>query len=195
METVDGSPLSSGPVTHETIPLKLLIETDHQETISFELITSPKFPIILGIPWFSIHNPSINWETRSLSFTSDHCKRHCKESYQISPSPTQDLQAALATIKSYDKLPPQYLEFRDVCDKKGADQLPPHRSYDCPIELLPGAEIPFGRLYSLSEPELKVLKEWINENLEKGFYQTLNLSCWGSLILCGKEGLHPASVY
>ena len=169
METVDGSPLSSGPVTHKTVPLVIQFEADHRETISFQLITSPKFPIILGIPWFSTHNPSINWGARTIDFTSSHCKEHCRESYQTSSPLVKELQVGVVTTQSYDDLPPQYHAFRDVCDKKNADQLPPHRPYDCPIELLPGAEIPFGRLFNLSEPELKVLREWLDENLEKGF--------------------------
>lgn len=165
METVDGSPLSSGPITHETAPLSLFLEPDHQETICFQLISSPKFPIILGIPWFSIHNPSINWETRVLTFASEYCKGHC----QPKSSHVENLQVEEHIVSGYEGLPPQYREFNDVCDKKNADLLPPHRPYDCPIELLPGAEIPFGRLYSMSEPELKVLREWLDENLAKGF--------------------------
>eukprot|EP00079_Xenopus_tropicalis_P035201 XP_017948972.1 PREDICTED: RNA-directed DNA polymerase homolog [Xenopus tropicalis] len=49
------------------------------------------------------------------------------------------------------------------------DFLLPHRVYDCPIDLLSGASIPFGRIYPLSEPELRVLKDYIEENLGKGF--------------------------
>lgn len=70
----------------------------------------------------------------------------------------------VVTTQSYDSLLPQYHEFQDVCDEKIADQLPPHRPYDCAIDLLPGAEIPFDLLYNLSEPKLKVPKKWFDEN-------------------------------
>ncbi|XP_053575659.1 aldo-keto reductase family 1 member B1-like [Bombina bombina] len=50
-----------------------------------------------------------------------------------------------------------------------AETLPPHRKYDCPIELIPGSSIPFGHLYPLSPPELAHLKEYLEENLRKGF--------------------------
>ena len=66
-------------------------------------------------------------------------------------------------------VPSAYHEFIDVFDKKKADVLPPHRPYDCPIELLPGAEIPFGRIFPLSENELEALRLYIDESLEKGF--------------------------
>ncbi|XP_073435227.1 uncharacterized protein [Dendrobates tinctorius] len=68
METVDGSLLNSGPVDQETEPLKVLMGNDHQESLSFMLISSPHFPIILGLPWLQARNPTINWETKELHF-------------------------------------------------------------------------------------------------------------------------------
>ncbi|XP_073411329.1 uncharacterized protein [Dendrobates tinctorius] len=68
METVDGSLLNSGPVDQETEPLKVLMGNDHQESLSFMLISSPHFPIILGLPWLQAQNPTINWETKELHF-------------------------------------------------------------------------------------------------------------------------------
>lgn len=62
METVDCSPLLSGLVTHETVPLVLHYESNHRQANSFQLITSPKVHVITGIPWFYTDIPSINWE-------------------------------------------------------------------------------------------------------------------------------------
>ena len=146
LETVDGSPLSSGPATHETIELQLLIEPDHHEKIHFSLIASPKFPVILGIPWLATHNPSVDWETHCIRFPSEFCSLNCSHKPVLPPEDT-----TISELSVKDLLPPQYREFQDVCDKKNADKLPPHRPYDCPIELLPGAEIPFGSIYPLSE--------------------------------------------
>lgn len=56
----------------------------------------------------------------------------------------------------------------DIFDKKKADKLPLHRPYDCPMELLPGAEILFSRMFPLSEVNLEALRTYIDENLEKG---------------------------
>ena len=46
----DGSLPSSGLVSHETIPIFTTIDTGHQEFIRFDILCSPMFPIILGIP-------------------------------------------------------------------------------------------------------------------------------------------------
>ncbi|XP_060112868.1 uncharacterized protein LOC132585122, partial [Heteronotia binoei] len=51
----------------------------------------------------------------------------------------------------------------------GADQLPPHRPYDCAIDLVPGAPLPVGRLYPMSEPELAALRDFLDKNLKRGF--------------------------
>lgn len=53
--------------------------------------------------------------------------------------------------------------------KKGPEVLPPHRPYDCPIELPIGGEIPFEPIFPLSEPELKALRDYADEILRKGF--------------------------
>ncbi len=66
-------------------------------------------------------------------------------------------------------LPEAYSDFKDVFDKKKADVLPPHCHYDCPIDIPPNKAPPYGPIYSLNPQELKVLREYIDENLAKGF--------------------------
>lgn len=41
-------------------------------------------------------------------------------------------------------LPTKYWYLADVFNKEGVDQLPPYCPYDCPIGLVPGAQISFG---------------------------------------------------
>ena len=124
------------------------------------------FPIILGVPWLRAHNPHIDWPTGVVTFSSNYCLEHCFPEKPVNTAPLLSLQPDPETIKL---VPPAYHEYLDVFNKKGADTLPPHRTYDCPIELLPGAEIPFGRIYPLSEPELEALRAYIDESLEKKF--------------------------
>jgi hypothetical protein len=61
------------------------------------------------------------------------------------------------------------MDFSAVFDKSILDSLPPHRNYDCAIELEPGKQPPFGPIYPLSEPEAAALRAFIDENLPKGF--------------------------
>ena len=63
----------------------------------------------------------------------------------------------------------QYKSYQDVFEKKKADILPQHRPYDCAIDIEDVAQVPFGPIYNLSQDELATLKEYIDENLAKGF--------------------------
>ena len=72
-------------------------------------------------------------------------------------------------IRASSQLPVQYKEYEDIFEKKNADILPQHRPYDCGIDLQEGTQPPFGPIYSLSQNELAVLREYIDENLAKNF--------------------------
>lgn len=52
---------------------------------------------------------------------------------------------------------------------KEAEKLPPHRPYDHDIKLKDGQNPPWGPLYPMSRDQLQALKEWLEENLRKGF--------------------------
>jgi hypothetical protein len=67
------------------------------------------------------------------------------------------------------KLPAEYQDFLDVFDRAQADKLPPHRSYDHKIELTSDAVPPRCRAYRMSPYKLQKVKEYLNENLSKGF--------------------------
>jgi len=59
----------------------------------------------------------------------------------------------------------------DVFSKTKAETLAPHRPIDHAIDLEPGFKIPYGRIYNLSEFELRTLKAYIETNLANGFIQ------------------------
>ena len=80
------------------------------------------------------------------------------------------LAASGNSIKSDEHyVPSDYHSFLDVFSKKSADQLPDHRPYDHHIPLEEGGMPPWGPIYSLSETELAALREYLDENLKKGF--------------------------
>jgi len=62
-----------------------------------------------------------------------------------------------------------YSKYKIVFEKKQSEKLPPHREYDIAIELIPGGQLYFGPIYSLTVDETKALKEYIQENLKKKF--------------------------
>eukprot|EP00833_Pecoramyces_ruminatium_P006384 jgi/Orpsp1_1/1180416/evm.model.c7180000073352.1 len=72
-------------------------------------------------------------------------------------------------IKHEITLPKELTSFKDVFDEKAAEKLPPHRPYDCEIRLKPGSKLFYGPIYPLTDKESTVLKEYIDDNLRKGF--------------------------
>ena len=55
-------------------------------------------------------------------------------------------------------LPAKLLPFKDVFDEKSANELPPHRPYDCEIKLKQNAKLHYDPIYPLTEKESHALK-------------------------------------
>jgi len=59
--------------------------------------------------------------------------------------------------------------FDDLFDEVLAETLPENRKYDCEIDLIPGSKLPFGPIYKTTVDEAQLTKEFLDENLRKGF--------------------------
>ncbi|KAG1929330.1 retrotransposable element [Pimephales promelas] len=86
---------------------------------------------------------------------------------------------------------------QEIFDKQLATTLPPHRPWDCAIDLLPGAVLPRGKIYSLSIPEQKAMDEYIQEALSQGFIRPSTSPAASSFFFVGKKdgGLRPCIDY
>lgn len=118
----DNSLAPSGPIIFKT-PTLFLHLGEHSEPISF-LATNIAWPIILGLPWLSLHNPTpIDWVQGTLTFgqhcqAAGHCEAPCTISARTTP-PAQfltliecalvdreDLSAQLSAILSHHDIEP-----------------------------------------------------------------------------------------
>ena len=77
--------------------------------------------------------------------------------------------AAVSPLNIEDKLPHWLQHKKAVFSKSESRLLPPHSEIDHKIVLVEGSQPPFGRLYGMTKEELSTLREWIQENLSKGF--------------------------
>ena len=67
-------------------------------------------------------------------------------------------------------VPPEFHKWMDVFSEQEAAKLPEHRpQVDHHIDLEPGKQPPFGKLYQMSPNELSELQKYLQENLSKGF--------------------------
>ncbi|XP_075449336.1 uncharacterized protein LOC142490799 [Ascaphus truei] len=162
LEAIDGRPLKPAFITLQTVPLLLQFVDVHTEIITLDVIHTPSAELILGLPWLQLHNPRIDWTDREPVQWAPSCAKTCTRVFQRI--------GGVSTIsEKINSLPSVYWDFRDVFDKARSEVLPPHRPFDCPIDLLPGAPLPRGRSYPLSLPETKAMNTYIAENLERGF--------------------------
>ncbi len=79
--------------------------------------------------------------------------------------------------------------------KSRAASLPPHRPYDCAIELEPGMSPPKGRLYSLSVPEREAMDKYISNSLTGGFIRPSSSPAGAGFFVCREEGWFSATLY
>jgi hypothetical protein len=71
VEVINGQSLSSGPITYETKALDV--------TILFNVISSSKNLVVIGLFWFVLHNPQMDWHTRNFHFeTPQHEALECE---------------------------------------------------------------------------------------------------------------------
>ncbi len=192
IHAIDGTLLET--VTHKTEPLELVLSKNHHEFIELYVITSPLTSVILGIPWLKRHNPHIDWATATIWSWSAHCHAHCLKS--AVPARTA---GALSPPEEIDlpKVPPEYHDLKEVFSKTSASTLPPHRPYDCAIDLLPGAPLPTKRLYNLSKPEREAMENYITESVAAGLIRPSSSPVGAGFFFVGKKdgSLRPCIDY
>lgn len=81
-----------------------------------------------------------------------------------SPPHTPASSTESHTPSDLSKLPPVYHDLAEVFRKDRAQSLPPHRPYDCTIDLHPGAPLPTSRLYSLSLPVREAMESLLTRS-------------------------------
>ena len=184
-------------VTHEVVQRPLRIQ-GHHELITLDVLGTAAHDIILGLPWLRKHNPSIDWAEGKLSleccgqgtpqpdpaqFTMQLADEKTINSIASSETRLQRaVDRASPTAKVADKeptvkeksatpaIPDVYRQYARMFEEElTAKALPKHKPWDHEIKLQEGKTPTFERLYQLSEKELGVLREYITENLKKGF--------------------------
>ncbi|XDV33933.1 hypothetical protein PO909_004169 [Leuciscus waleckii] len=154
---------------------------------------SPLAPIVLGHPWLTRHNPRVDWLRRSITEWSTKCHESCLVSACLSV-PMSVLQEKAVDLSN---VPAEYHDLKEVFSKSRAASLPPHRPYDCAIDLLPGKSPPKGKLYSLSAPEREAMEKYISDSLATKFIRPSSSPAGAGFFFVGKKdgSLRPCIDY
>ncbi len=172
--TVQGNPLGRGLVRYHTPEVSLHIGCFHIERISLLVLEEAVVDVVLGRPWLAKHQPTIDWRSREILKWNSGCKQRCLRDLPVPVSNKASLSICYTTIESPETyqvthVPPEYQSFKDVFSKEAATHLPPHRPWDCCIDLRHGAKLPKGHIYPLSIPERTAMEEYVKEALNQGF--------------------------
>ena len=178
-------------VTHSTDLITMTVSGNHVEQIRLKVVDICH-PILLGRPWLERHNPHIDWLAHRIIGWSVACHARCLRSAPYrAPRPQPEFHPDLSAV------PPEYHDLAEVFNKSRALALPPHRPYDCAIDLVPGSRFPTQRLYNLSPPEKKAMEQYISESLASGLIRPSTSAMAAGFFFVGKKdgGLRPCIDY
>ncbi len=203
VQSITGRALSRHDVRLISEPITLRIGNLHEEDIKLLVLEEANTDIILGRPWFVLHEPQISWRTGDVLKWGDQCFLDC---FPNLPRPSRPVSQTLSLNstsiespieKQSVEIPECYAHFSDVFCPTKASQLPPHRPWDCAIDLLPVESVPKGKIYPLSVPEQKAMEEYIEEALQQGYIRPSTSPAASSFFFVTKKdgGLRPCIDY
>ncbi|KAK3524341.1 hypothetical protein QTP70_028052 [Hemibagrus guttatus] len=190
-------------VSHSAGPLLLQVSVLHVEEITLLVLEESTADVILGRPWLEQHNPILSWRTGEVLKWGDTCFPDCfpdlPAPHSLLPTPLRVQATSIESpfVNQPLEIPTGYAPFSDVFCPKRASKLPPHRPWDCAIDLLPGEPVPKGRIYPLSIPEEKAMEEYIKEALAQGYIRPSTSPAASSFFFVAKKdgGLRPCIDY
>lgn len=135
-------------------------------------VSTPGISILLGMDWIEEANPIIDWRKRTWRYPVDVNRVSIVSADQLDIG-NCDIGAyaffpRIAGLETETELPVQYQDFADVFSAERADKLPELGRRTHAINT-GEQEPPWGPMYNLSEKELTVLREYIAENVQKGW--------------------------
>jgi hypothetical protein len=187
LEIILGDSETSIRTNHQTTPLSVSVG-DITTCEQFVVAPSLAYPIILGDNWLSNANPVINWRQRTVLPELKPYSSYMESAKTFVPSalnPEENFKRKEHLMNllnnrpdcpaTYDSNPlgiPDFLynQCQQLFSEKAAEILPEHRKFDMNIELKDEKILPaHGRIYNLTEDEDKVLFDWIQDMLKKGY--------------------------
>ncbi|KAK3525903.1 hypothetical protein QTP70_010958 [Hemibagrus guttatus] len=198
---ITGVPVSRQRVHHSAGPVLLQVGLLHVEKTTFLVLEKSTADIILGCPWLEQHNPIVSWRTGEVLKWGDSCFPGCFPHLPAPHSPTPiPLPVQATSIESLLvnqplRIPTCYAPFRDIFCPKRASKVPPHRPWDCTIDMLPGEPVPRGRIYPAVDSGEKGHGGIHQGGPGAGLHPPVHFSYCFELLLRGQEGRRPPTMH
>lgn len=133
----NGHPVFESPVTGITVHVHLTFH-NHTELIQFLVLPKSQPQFVLGLPWLHKHNPHIDCHSGKILSWVQTCTHTCMP--PTLPMQTTSIESPLAHLPV--NIPTEYEAFAEIFSATRAAWLPPHRLWECTIDLLPGKTPP-----------------------------------------------------
>lgn len=194
-----------------------VVVSDSKEKQQFTVFPLARYDAILGKPWLTRNNPSINFRTNDITVDGNglprapaqdkdgdrdsliesmfisgcqarHALRSGAEGFLAWVTAGDDLDPPVTTPNSNTPDVSDLLrEYSDVFPDELPDALPPERSIDHEIRLEEGAPPPSRPAYRLPKPEMDELKSQLEQLIAKGFVEP-SKSPYGAPVFFVKKG-------
>jgi Reverse transcriptase (RNA-dependent DNA polymerase)/RNase H-like domain found in reverse transcriptase len=152
------------------------------------------YDMVLGYPWLQTRNPDVDWAGSQWGYSKNPEPPEVLEDeefaeaaletgriYAVRYTPLQPVEGVVPELQQ------EYAEFADVFSEAKAVTLPPLGGPEHAIEL-EGGEPPYGPIYNLSERELKVLREYLRDAMERGWIRESNSAAGAPILFMPKKG-------
>ena len=124
------------------------------------------------MPQLQEYNPRINWVTGQVNIKDIGQRKTRLQTkmvwYQVGVIYEE-------TKRGLSYIPKRYYKYRKRLWSLKSEKLLKHAAQDRKIELKPGTSLKFFPIYRLTKTKLVALKEFIQENLRKGYIRPLQL--------------------
>jgi Reverse transcriptase (RNA-dependent DNA polymerase) len=190
IHNVDGTHNQGGEITHFCI-LKVKLGDKEREQ-KFYITDLGRDHIILGYTWLVEFDPKINWKDGAvegqpchITTANDnicyHLARKLAQNNQINKvSISQEWANKEKRHQEEVEIPDKYKRHTAVFSEEGAKHFPPERPEDMEIKLEEGApKVINCSTFNLAAEESQAMKDFLDENLKKGYISQSN-SPWST---------------
>jgi hypothetical protein len=189
VRTIGGQPLKVYGTHHADTVVTDELGTTKKTKHRYLAVEVVDYDLILGIDWLREVNPDIDWSTLTwhlrdagepqVSMVS--FKQLMKEAKNatvgmlwiqpVVPGQETTVGVTLAGLMREPELPPQFRKFASVFGDPSEDPFETGTKTRHSIPLEEGKTAPYGPIYPLSAKELRVLREYLESAMAKGWIQ------------------------
>ena len=138
---------------------------NHSEIITFDVVPIGKHAIILGMPWFEVHEPNMEWARRKVSFGSEYCQENCLKTSTKDIEELEIMELAVVSEEEKQTIPEELHDLERGFDIALARSMPETRGpFNFTIKLKDGEPLPpRAKPYRLMPDQMEEAKNQIKE--------------------------------